>query len=188
MSDNEIYYVTNIYPPVTLSLKENGQNLVVIFDYRVDCTYEILFDLEHTGDLNFKFKDSFPELRKKFPFEIKDKFPNIYSKVFLGVSDLLKSYGLSFMKYDLNEMRLPAWIPLGGFKIFFSNDYTHCDLFWGMSRMGTFDRSLHFTPSLEVDEPDWVIEAVTNALSMVKDTLMKTPYFYTEEHEKRLEK
>ena len=181
MSDNHTYCVTNIYPPIALLLMENGKNLIVTLDYKIDFKHEILFDLEHTGDSNFKFKDSFPELRKKFPFEIKAKFPNIYSKVFLGVPDLLNAYALSFMKYDLNEMRLPAWIPLGGFKIFFSNDYTHCDIYWGMSRMGTFDGSLHFTPNLEVDEPDWVIKAVTNALSMIEDTLRKTPYFDTSE-------
>ena len=181
MPDNEIYYVHNVYPSTTLSLDENDKNLIVIFDYRLDFTYEIEFQLEHLEGVNFKFKDSFPELRKKFPFEIKNNFPNIYSKVFLGVSDLLKSYGLSFMKYDLNEIRRPAWIPLGGLKLFFSNDYTHCDLYWGMSRMGTFDRSLYFTPNLEVDEPDWVIKAVTNALSMIEDTLRKTPYFDTSE-------
>ena len=75
MPDNEIYYVTNIYPPVTLSLDENDKNLIVIFDYRIDFTSEIEFQLEHLEGVNFKFKDSFPELRKKFPLRDKKQLP-----------------------------------------------------------------------------------------------------------------
>ena len=180
-------HTRNVYPPVTLALNKQEDDLTVHLTYRIYSSQLLRFELEHSTGNVYGLKDSPSEFRKKFPFNMRSMFPDIYSAVFFGIEDLLDDFGYALKIYDRNEFLRDAWFPLGGFKIFFSGCCDYCDLYWGQSRMGTFDRLLHFTPNLEVSEPDYVKEVTSTVVGAVKDALIEHQYFDTSEYLKRFE-
>ena len=130
----------------------------------------VQWKLKNIRDQFFQFKDSPLAFRNKIPPAVRNVSPDVFIRIFNGISNLLEKEGFLLVEmhgaqYDINlspnvkiliEKDMPympltehwwtdycktAYIPLGGFRVFFNNSYSRAYLQKGKEDLGFFRKN-----------------------------------------------